>query len=74
MGVGTNEPVKKFDPEAESNGYDLDDDSQLTIPRNNQNLQSNESRNVNDAYNGITKKNRIASANFDIKSRVSFSN
>ena len=35
MGVGTNEPVKKFDPEAESNGYDLDDDSQLTIPRNN---------------------------------------
>ena len=35
MGVGTNEPVKRFDPEAESNGYDLDDSSQLTIPRNN---------------------------------------
>ena len=74
MGVGTNEPVKKFDPEAESNGYDLDDDSQMTIPRNNQNLRTNESRNVNEAYNGITKKSRITSANFDIKSRVSYSN
>ena len=75
MGVGTDNPVtKKFDPEAESNGYDLEDSSQITVPRNNQNFQTNESRNVDEAYNGVTKKNRIASANFDIKSRVSFSN
>ena len=40
MGVGTDNPptTKKFDPEAESNGYDLEDSSQITVPRNNQNF------------------------------------